>query len=150
MSSDPYPKSPDPFFTSSTGHPRSYDPGPDSIVVPPMLTRGAQWGLTSMLLGVPLLAGSPVLLILLRNFWTMGPAGMRVPVVFAAAIGGLTLILGLGAAGVAFGIRGWIVAASERQPIALGLGGIMLNGVSFLVWLGIAIDMMSFLLQHLH
>jgi len=151
MSSDPYPaKSPDPWVTSSPGHPRTYDAGPDNIVVPPLLTRGAQWGLTSLLLGVPLLAGSPVLLLLLRNFWTLGPAGMRVPVAFAAGIGGLGMILGLAAAGAGFGVRGWVIAASDRQPIALGLGGVMLNGVAFLVWLGITIDMMSFFLQHLH
>jgi hypothetical protein len=151
MASDPYPpKTPDPWVTSSPGQPRGFDSGPDNIAMPPLLTRGAQWGLTSLLLGIPLLAGSPVLLLLLRSFWTMGPAGMRVPVAFAAGIGGLGLILGLAAAGAAFGVRGWVIAASERQPIALGLGGVMLNGVAFLVWLGIAIDMMSFFLQHLH
>ena len=151
MSSDPYPpRGPDPWVTSNPAHPRSFDSGPDNIVVPPFLSRGAQWGLAALFLGVPLLAGSPVLLLLLRNFWTLGPAGMRVPVAFAASIGGLGLILGLAATGVAFGVRGWVIAASERQPVAFGLAGMLLNGVAFLVWLGITIDMMSFFLQHLH
>ncbi len=90
MSGDPYShKPPDPWVTSSPGHSRSVDPGPDNIAVPPpMLARGAQWGLAALFLGAPLLAGAPVLLLLLRSFWTLGPAGMRVPVAFAAGLGG--------------------------------------------------------------
>jgi hypothetical protein len=124
----------------------------DSIAEPRLIAapRSAHWGLASLITGTPLLIVAPILLLLVRDFWTRGPSGMRVPVAFTAGLLGGTLILGLAVTGIVFGLRGWLLAVSERQPIALGLAGAILNVVAFLVLLGIFVDMMTFFFQHLH
>ena len=42
---------------------------------------------------------------------------------FVAALIAAVLILGRAITGIVFGARGWLLAVSARQPIALGLGG---------------------------
>jgi hypothetical protein len=152
MSNDPLsPKSPGAWVTAGPAHSRSSDLGgeplPDSHLM--AAPRSAHWGLASLIIGVPLLTATPVLLLLVRDFWTRGPSGMKVPVAFTAGLLGGGLVLGLAATGIVFGVRSWLLAGSERQPIALGLGGTLLNAVALLVLLGIFIDMMTFFFEHL-
>ena len=42
----------------------------------------------------------------------------------------------LSAAGLAFGILGMNAAQRARRPVALGLGGVMLNALNLLMWAG--------------
>jgi hypothetical protein len=152
MSDDPRsPKSAGAWVTSGPMHNCPSDLA-DAIVEPRMIAapRSAHWGLAALILGVPLLIAAPVLLLLMRDLWTRGPSGMRVPVAFTAGLLGGTLVLGLAVTGIVFGVRSWLLAASERQPIALGLAGALLNAVALLILGGIFVDMMSFFFQHLH
>jgi hypothetical protein len=154
MSGDPHSRHPDdPWVTSAPAHGRSGELPPEGYGDPRPIAaspHGAQWGLTALIIGAPLLVAAAVQLQLNRNFWTLGPHGMKLPVAFAATLGSAILILGLGGAGIAFGVRGWLLSVSERQPIALSLGGTLLNGAAFLLWLFIYIDLVVFFFDHMH
>jgi hypothetical protein len=152
MSDDPLgPKSPGAWVTASPSHNRPLDDIAEPAVQsrPGAPPRSAHWGLTALILGVPLLAAAPVQLLMNRDLWTRGPHGMNVPLVFVFTLLSAVLILGLAISGLVFGVRGWLLAASERQPIALGLGGALLCGVSLVLWLIIFGDLMVFLFQNL-
>ncbi len=151
MSDDPLVRKPaDAWVTASASHNRALDvsePAAEARLGGP--PRSAHWGLTALILGVPLLAAAPLQILLNRDLWTRGPHGMNLPLAFGAGLVAAILILGLAVSGVVFGVRGWLLAASERQPIALGLGGALLCGVSLLIWLGNFADLMAFFFQHL-
>jgi hypothetical protein len=151
MSDDPLSKPPGDWVTASSMRNRPSDLGGDPLVEPRLTAppRSAHWGLASLILGVPWLISAPVLLLLIRDLWTRGPSGMRVPIAFVAGLFGGALILGLVITGIVCGVRGWLLASSERQPIALSLAGTLLNGVALVVLLMIFIDFMTFFIEHL-
>jgi hypothetical protein len=124
------------------------DAGPD--VRAPGVARSVQWGLAGLLLGVPLLVAAQGQLLLNRNFWTLGPHGMRLPIAFACTLICFAMLTTLGVIGVICGLRGWLLAASERQPIALGMAGTLLSAVSLIIWVGIFIDLFAFFFEHMH
>jgi hypothetical protein len=151
MADDPLtPNSPGAWVTTSPSSNRAYeapDPPPDVRQSAP--ARSAHWGLASLLIGGPLLIGVPVQLQLNRNFWTLGPHGMNMPVTFASMLGCLIVVLALGGTSIFCGVRGWMLAVSERQPLALGLAGTALSSAAVVLWLGIFADLLSFFFQHM-
>jgi hypothetical protein len=152
MSDDPLASKPaGAWVTAAPSHNRALDvlaePAADGR--PGAVPRSAHWGLTALMLGVPLVAAAPVTVLLSRDLWTRGPQSMHVPLAFVGALIAGVLILALAITGVIFGVRGWLLALAERQPIALGLGGAMLCGAALLIWLGIFGDLMAFFFQHL-
>jgi hypothetical protein len=64
------------------------------------------------------------------------------PLAFAGCLLALAMTLGLGATGVFCGVRGLTLSVTERQPIAMGLAGSLLNAVAFLIWAGIGVDLL--------
>jgi hypothetical protein len=152
MSSDPLPPNPaGAWVTAGPTHNRVGELAPDVDLHRPTLTiaRSMLWGLASLLLGIPLFVGAPIQLQLNRNLWTMGPHGMNLPGAFIAGLFSFLMILGLAGSGVFFGIRGWLLAVRERQTIALGLAGTLLNAATLLIWLWIGIDLLIFFVQHM-
>ncbi len=155
MPDDPLsPRSTDPWVTSSSpAHDRPLEAGPEPVldqrlVAPP--PRSAHWGLAALLVGGPLMVGAPIQLQLNRSLWTLGPQGMKLPIAFAGTLGCFVLIMALGGTGILCGVRGWMLAPSERQPIALSLAGTILSGVALVIWLGIFVDLMAFFFEHMH
>ena len=152
MSGDPLPpNSAGAWVTASPSYNRPGEMPPDVDLQRPTFTiaRSTLWGLASLLLGIPLFVGAPIQLQLNRNLWTMGPHGMNLPPAFIASLFSFLMILGLAGSGIFFGIRGWLLAVRERQPIALGLAGTLLDGATLLIWLGIGIDLLIFFIQHM-
>lgn len=136
----------DPARGRSGDLPADVDIQRPAFVVP----RGAQCGLAALLLAGPLMVAAPVQMLLSRTLWVQGPMGMNMPLLFAGALLAVVVILGMLACGVFFGIRGCILAVSERQPIALGLAGAMLSAAVLVLWAGIFIDLILFFTSHMH
>jgi hypothetical protein len=153
MSDDPLSPKPAGAWVTSTV-PNANRPFDGPAEAPPEVRmagppRSAHWGLAALLLGVPLFTAAPVQILLNRDLWTRGPAGMKVPIAFVACLLSFVLIAGLGVTGVVCGVRGWLLASADRQPIALPLAGAMLSGVSLLIWIGIYLDLIAFFFEHL-
>jgi hypothetical protein len=153
MSMDPHPSNPaGAWVTAVPTHGRSGDlPAEVDIQRPAFVVpRGAQYGLAALLMAGPLMVAAPVQMLLSRTLWVQGPLGMNLPLLFAGTLLAVVVILGMLASGVFFGIRGCMLAVSERQPIALGLAGAMLSAAVLVLWAGIFIDLMLFFIRHMH
>jgi hypothetical protein len=150
MSDDPLsPKPAGGWVASGPPQSRAYESDATPDVRAPLLSRSLQWALAALFLGVPLFIGASVQLLLSRSFWTLGPHGMRLPIAFACTLLCFIMITTLGVIGVFCGLRGWMLASSERQPIALGLAGTALSAVSLVIWIGIFVDLFVFFVEHM-
>jgi hypothetical protein len=100
------------------------------------------------MVGVPVFVAAPVQMILSAIFWRT-PGNVGFPQALVATLLYLLAIFALSITGIVFGLRGWLLATSERQPIALGLAGTILCTVTLLIWVGVAADLMAFFHQHM-
>jgi hypothetical protein len=152
MSDDPRSPQPADAWLTATPAPHrplssSAEPGIEPRLIVP-LPRSLHWGLASLLVGMPLFVATPIVLVQTRIFWTQGPQ-LSLPIGFAASLLAGGLILALAALGIFAGLRGWTLAVAERQPVALGLAGTVLNIVAGVCLLGLFIDLMAFFFHHM-
>jgi len=105
----------------------------------PPSSAAAHYGAASIALGTVFLLLAPPALTL--AFWleATGYKGFSASDKSLAALGGygtVIAILALSAVGVVFGARGISAARWSRQPAALGVAGVLLNGLALAVWVG--------------
>jgi hypothetical protein len=103
---------------------------------------GRDWGWASLVLGavfaLMVLPGLQLTRELAVNrFAGFSPSERRLAAL--AGYGGVMLILLLVVAAIAFGIISMLAAGRRRQPIALGLAGVLLGGLDFFMWLGVGL-----------
>ena len=118
--------------------------GPPTLEAVPR--GGAEWGVASLTLGAVFAIMLPpaVLLVYLldaNRYQSFSRSDARL-----AALGGSVAalcILGLAGTGVAFGFMDMLAAARRGRPIALGLTGILLNGMDLLLWLATSVAWLS-------
>jgi hypothetical protein len=113
---------------------------PAGIAIAPW--QGIEQGFTSVALGMALfVAGSPTML-LIHVLWHSGFDGFnrldRVLITICGVLGVL-MVLACAVFGLVFGIAAVMAARRQNRPIALGLGGVLLNGFDVLLWLFILV-----------
>jgi hypothetical protein len=117
--------------------------GPPTVEAAPR--AGSEWGIASLTLGAVFAVMLPPAVLLVyeldaSRYQTFSRSDAR-----RAALGGSVAalcILGLSGAGVAFGFMD-VVGAARRRPIALGLTGVLLNGMDLLLWLATSVAWLS-------
>jgi hypothetical protein len=110
--------------------------GPPAVEPAPL--GGSEWGVASLTLGAVFAVMLPPAVLLVfeldaSRYQTFSRSDARL-----AALGGSVAslcILGLAGTGVTFGFMDMLAAARRQRPIALGLTGILLNGMDLLLWL---------------
>jgi hypothetical protein len=106
----------------------------------PMSRHAAEWGLASLLTGGFLLLCTAIIVVFNLLFWNTGEHAVMTAarwatqlVVVGAVITALVL-MGLGAASVAMGVRALQSAARRRQPAGLAAAGTMVSAAALVLW----------------
>jgi hypothetical protein len=105
-------------------------------------SSGVEWGAASLALGAVFAILAPVGLFLAAFLESTNYHGFSRSDKRIAALGGygsVFLILVLVMAGIVFGIHSMSLARQLRRPIALGLAGVLLNGLDVFLWAGAAL-----------
>ena len=105
-------------------------------------SSGVEWGAASLSLGGVFAIMAPVALLLAHFLESTNYHGFSRTDKRLAALGGygsVFLILVLVMAGIVFGIHSMLVSRRQQRPIALGLAGVLLNGLDLFLWAGAAL-----------
>jgi len=110
--------------------------------------RATDWGLVSLAIGGFFLVMAPVQLLFNDFYWSTGirQADLQ-EIEIARVVGPLvgTAFLGLIGFGFFAAIRGLSLARSTRHPAALPLGGLLVCGLDFILWIGLMVNLCAIL-----
>ncbi len=114
-------------------------PGPETAASP-MSRHAAEWGLASLLTGGFLLLVTAVIVVFNLEFWNTGDhvvsiaASWAMKLVVVGAVIAALVLIAVGAASLAIGIRALQSAARRRQPAGLAVAGTMVSAAALLLW----------------
>lgn len=114
--------------------------GEPGIALSPL--PGIEQGLASMGLGMTFVVGGPASMILIHMLWHSNFQGFNhLDKILITIFGilGILIVLASSVFGLIFGISAIGAARQHRRPIALGLGGALLNGFGIPLWLFILV-----------
>ena len=118
--------------------------GPPTVEAAPR--GGPEWGIASLTLGAVFAVMLPPAVLLVYELDASRYQSFSRSDVRLAAVGGSVAalcILGLAAAGFAFGLMDVVGAARRGRSIALGLAGVLLTGMDLLLWLATSVAWLS-------
>ena len=107
--------------------------------------RSTDWGILSLTIGASFLIMSPIMLTFNMLYWVQGVRNqtreeIEINRICTVVIGGFFLML------IAFGIfaavRSLAVARAAKEPIALGLGGLLACGLDIILWIGLGLHLL--------
>lgn len=110
--------------------------------------RSTDWGLVSLWIGGFFLVMAPVQLIFNDFYWSIGihhatPDEIQQARV-VAPLAGMSFLALIGFS-VFAGFRGMYLARATGQAVALPLGGLLISGLDFLLWIGLTINICAIL-----
>jgi hypothetical protein len=123
--------------------------GEAGIVLSPL--PGIEQGLASTALGMAFVVGGPVTMILIHILWHSHFDGFNhldIVLITVCGILGILFVLATSVFGLIFGISAIAMARQHHRPIALGLGGALLNGFDVLLWLFILVLWVVAVISH--
>lgn len=108
----------------------------------PERSSSVEWGAASLALGAVFAIMAPVALLLVYFLESTHYQGFGRTEIRLAALGGYAaalIIWALVIIGIVSGIYSMSASRQQRRSIALGLAGVLLNGLDLFVWLGAAL-----------
>jgi hypothetical protein len=109
----------------------------------------AQWGLTSLLIGLTMLLMTAIGMVFNLALFEHGgrgfPIGLAIVGAFFAFIAGAFLNV----AGLIFGIWGWNKSRTEHSTPAFALAGQMVNSIALIGWIASCLDLLAILFSFL-
>ncbi len=108
----------------------------------PRRNSGVEWGAASLSLGGVFAILAPIGLFLaafLQSTDFQGFSRMDEKIAALGGYAGVFFILMVVIVGIVFGVVSMIASRDQRQPIALGLAGVLLNVLDLFMWTGPAL-----------
>jgi hypothetical protein len=111
--------------------------------------RSTDWGIVSITIGACFLIMAPIMLTFNMLYWLHGGVWhqtreeLEIARVATLAIDGF--FLGLIVFGIIFAFRSMSLARATGHPTALGFGGLLMNGLNIILWIGLGVHLLAVL-----